>query len=124
MVESLRRLRWGRCLAAAVLKPRLRTLLTGSRYTAIYWRHCCVLAVAVPLCPTLLCRRVVAVGHVAMASAAVVGTALRSRRYCTRVTGNSARRSGCLTVVADTTVSCGVAYTVIAKLAIVLYCFC
>ena len=101
-----------------MLIPRLRTLLTGSRYAAIYWRNYCVLAVAVPVCP------IVAVGRVAMASAAIADTALRSRRYCTGVTGTSARRSGCLAVIADATVPCGAAYTAIAKLAVVLYCYC
>ena len=90
-MESLRRVRWGRCLAAAVLIPRLRTLLTCSRYAAIYWRHGCVLAVAVPLCPTLLCRR-------------VADTAFRSRRYCTGVTGICSRTSVSVAVFTDVTV--------------------
>ena len=46
-----------------------------------------------------------------MVSAAIANTALRSRRYCTGVTGTSAGRSGCLAVIADATVSCCAAYT-------------
>ena len=59
-----------------------------------------------------------------MASAAIADIALRRRRYCTGVTGTYARRSGFLAVIADATVSCGASYTAIAKLAVVLYCYC
>ena len=50
--------------------------------------------------------------------------ALRSRCYYTGVTGTVVRGSGCLAAIANATMSCGAAYTTIAKLAIVLYCYC
>ena len=53
-----------------------------------------------------------------------VSTAASEANATTGVTGTSARRSGCLAVIADATVSCGASYTAIAKLAVVLYCYC
>ena len=73
-------------------------------------------------------RRVVADDRMTIASAAIADTALRCHHFYAGNSGTVVRRSGCLAVTVNATISCGASNTAIAQLCLLLFmtppCLC